>query len=720
MNRTESTLRVPAHCDLHFPRSVLRWDEAIPLGNGSIGCLIYGDGDPLRFGLDRGDLWDCTPAPHVLAPDYTYAELLSLIERGDGRAITDRFDNFYQTVPYPTKLPAGKFQLRYPDAQNVESALSLQRAEATATVKTPKGEGSLHVFIAANKPFGYLKMSGVLPEIELLPHDFTPEDGCGSSSLRRLGYPAANLLQRGSVRGFFQKTPDGGFALLIAEKQTEQGCEAVFTVLSCKGQNALPDEAFAEMERALALGYGAALADHLSYWEQFWNKSGLRIGDETLEKHWYLVQYYLGSCSRKGGLPMPLQGVWTADDGKLPPWKGDYHADANLQFSYYAPLKADRLPEFECLLDYYLPLCETKGKEFARSFFDADGECLPSVFALDGTSLGGWPMYATNLVNHVWMLHVLWEYVRYTGDPEAEMRILERLTEAERTVRRWLRVNGEGKRVLPVSSSPEIFDASLDAWLPELSNNDLALLRFLYRTLAEKKGDSVYAEILASLPDYAVGENGILIHPHLPVHDSHRHFSHLMCAFPMNDWDLSDPEKREILKQSVQTLCDYGSDYWVGFSFCWLADLYGRLGDGEKAALRLRQFTDCLCSQNGFHLNGDFKAVGLTKYRYRPFTLESNMMLAEALQEMLLQCHDGVIRIFPAVPEEWLSDCAFDGLLAYGNIKVSARAENGRTVRVTLHARRDAAVRLLNPFTGEIDSFPLRRGETRVLTEKDR
>lgn len=172
--------------------------------------------------------------------------------------------------------------------------------------------------------------------------------------------------------------------------------------------------------------------------------------------------------------------------------------------------------------------------------------------------------------------------------------------------------------------------------------------------------------------------------------------------------------------KSVQTLCDYGSDYWVGFSFCWLADLYGRLGDGEKAALRLRQFTDCLCSQNGFHLNGDFKAVGLTKYRYRPFTLESNMMLAEALQEMLLQCHDGVIRIFPAVPGEWLSDCAFDGLLAYGNIKVSARAENGRTVRVTLHARRDAAVRILNPFTGEIDSFPLRRGETRVLTEKDR
>ena len=126
---------VPTYCDLDFPSPISLWDEAIPLGSGLTGCLIYGDGAPLKLSLDRGDLWDCRPAPEVLDQNYTYEELIRLVREGKQREILDRFDMFYCNHPYPTKLPAGNLQLFFDGTTNVRSHLSLQRAEAEILVK---------------------------------------------------------------------------------------------------------------------------------------------------------------------------------------------------------------------------------------------------------------------------------------------------------------------------------------------------------------------------------------------------------------------------------------------------------------------------------------------------------------------------------------------------------------------------------------------------------
>ena len=69
--------------DLRFDQPIRRWDEALPLGNGFTGCLLWGDGSPLRFSLDRGDLWDLRLAPEVLDDGFTYAEMIECVKRGD-------------------------------------------------------------------------------------------------------------------------------------------------------------------------------------------------------------------------------------------------------------------------------------------------------------------------------------------------------------------------------------------------------------------------------------------------------------------------------------------------------------------------------------------------------------------------------------------------------------------------------------------------------------
>lgn len=102
--------------DLIFDQPITRWDEALPLGNGLTGCLLWGNGEPLRFSLDRGDLWDLRLAPEVLDAGFTYAEMIECVRRGDQEGLLSRFDSIYEKYPYPTKLPAGRLELRLGEA----------------------------------------------------------------------------------------------------------------------------------------------------------------------------------------------------------------------------------------------------------------------------------------------------------------------------------------------------------------------------------------------------------------------------------------------------------------------------------------------------------------------------------------------------------------------------------------------------------------------------
>ena len=77
-------------------------------------------------------------------------------------------------------------------------------------------------------------------------------------------------------------------------------------------------------------------APHAAWWARFWQRSSLTVPDLPVLQQYYLVRYFYGAASRRGAPPMPLQGVWSADAGSLPPWKGDYHNDLNTQMTYIA------------------------------------------------------------------------------------------------------------------------------------------------------------------------------------------------------------------------------------------------------------------------------------------------------------------------------------------------------------------------------------------------
>ena len=180
---------------------------------------------------------------------------------------------------------------------------------------------------------------------------------------------------------------------------------------------------------------------------------------------------------------MPLQGVWTADEGTLPPWKGDYHNDLNTELSYTHYLKANHLEEGECFLDFLWKLLD-EGRHFAKDFYGAEGCCLPGTMTIDGKPLGGWPMYSLSPSNQMWLAHAFGEYYRYTGDPLfLRERAYPYMRETGIFIKSLLEESEDGYLVLPVSSSPEIHDDTEELWLTPVSNYDLALMINLFESL---------------------------------------------------------------------------------------------------------------------------------------------------------------------------------------------------------------------------------------------
>lgn len=701
---------------LFFDQCISRWDEAIPLGNGKMGTLVWGGPEVLRFSVDRTDIWDRSTPLYTELPEFHYQNLVRLAREGKTAEIRNLFDAPYNH-PTPTKLPPGKILLSFKNSRNIVSQLKLENAEAHLTVETDESAISLQAICHATTGCGMIRVECERSEVEISlvnpefgdvsvaeQSNYDPEHReISQGSLKQLHYPMA---EKGKENGnpeiiwFTQKVDDifsFGIVVGILEKDGETTiCYRVVT--SVDSANYLED-AKNQIQNELQEGYEKLLESHKKWWSAYWEKSRVFLPDEMFEKQWYLTNYLFASCSRKGAYPMPLQGVWTADDGNLPPWKGDYHNDLNTQLSYTHFYKADHLEEGESFLDFLWD-SRTAARRFAETFYGTDGICLPGVMSIDGKPLGGWPMYSLSPTHQVWLCRSFEHYYRYTGDKKfLEEKAWIYFVESAKCITELLEER-EGYLYLPVSSSPEIHDDEQESWLTPNSNYDLALLRYLYQTLVEfaeilENGEAIkWQRILEKLPPLAVNEKKVLmLSPDESLQESHRHLSNAMAICPLNLYSYE--EEKEIIDATILDYERLGSGMWVGFSFPWMSHLYSVQKNGEGAYEQLRIFWESFCSPNGFHLNGDYMRRGYTTFHYRPFTLEANMFAADALQEMLLQTEKDELHIFPAIPEKWKKEeMEFQGFRGYDGMKVSARWIPEKGCEISIESNKKKQIRL--------------------------
>jgi alpha-L-fucosidase 2 len=419
--------------------------------------------------------------------------------------------------------------------------------------------------------------------------------------------------------------------------------------------------------------------------------------------------YKFGSATRPDTPPITLQGPWTADNGKIPPWKGDYHHDLNTELSYWPAYSGNQL---EGELGYVNWLWDTRktAKAWTKRFFNLPGMNVPMTADLQQEQIGGWHQYTHSATTAAWLAHHFYLHWRYSMDRQfLKERAYPWLKDTSIFLEAVTEMGPDGKRTLPLSSSPEINDNRLEAWFPTITNYDIALIRWAFETTAEladelgkTKEAKYWNKVLSEMPDLAIDPQTkkMLVAKDYPLKDSHRHFSHLMAIHPLGmiRWE-NGQQDRAIIKASMADLEQKGTSQWCGYSFSWLANMAARARDGRQAEKALEIFSTAFCLRSSFHCNGDQSGKGYSNARYRPFTLEGNFASAAGLQEMLLQSYSGTIIVFPAIPETW-KNVSFTTLRAEGAFLISATRRDGLTRHVKIQAEKKGTCRIENPFPG--------------------
>lgn len=690
-SRVSEKKEADASFQLNLQAPIEQWDEAIPLGNGMTGGLLWGADNEIRLSLDRGDLWDLREHPGFNAPGFNYDTVQRMANSGQSDLLNKQYA---RANDFPTKLPGCRLVVTLPENTRSQS-FHLDMLKGLGTVDL--GGKKIECFFSAVQPVALVKIPGGLKEFHLV----------ANQAVTKLGNQPASINSDENGTWLIQDAMLGfRYVFYVqARKMEYYTLLAISTTTNLETADPLA-LAIQQTKEALNAGYDRLQKEHEGWWDDFWSKSSVSIPDLKHQQHYNLVQYFYGAASRKGAPPIPLQGVWTADAGTLPPWHGDYHHDLNTQLTYWPYLTSNRFEEGESFLDFMWSL-KPVHEEFARDFYGTSGFVVPGVMALDGKPMGAWYQYTLAPTNGAWVAQSFYWHWRYTMDPRF---LKERAYPYCRGIAEGLiglmKPDQNGKLKLPLSSSPEIHNNSQQAWLTPNSNFDLSLICWILEANAEmakalnmEKEALRWQDLLAKMDPLPVDDDSgqLLVSPDEPLKESHRHFSHLMAIHPLGFLNVEGTDRdRMIINASLQQIDYLGTKSWCGYSFSWMACMRARVGQADQALKNLNDYLDCT-SRNGFHLNGVQTRKDLPAYKMRAFTLEGNFAAAQAVNEMLLQSWGGRIRIFPAVPDQW-ADVSFQQLRAEGGFLVDAVRKGGQTVKVKITAQVDQPLRFKNPF----------------------
>ncbi len=713
-SQSDEFIVIPRSTDMIFNKLSQSWDEGIPLGNATVGALVWQRDSVLRFSLDRTDLWDLRPVDSISGPNNRFSWVQEQVEKGDYLPVQKKFDWPYDMMPAPSKIPGAALEFNtssFGDVKNVHLYLN------NALCETSWNNGViLKTFVHASEPVGWFVFENLpdMIDISLVAPKYQTDGSVSNSDpvtgqdLRRLGYRQGKVVENESSISYHQEGW-GDFSYNVNVKWEKKG-SSLYGIWSITS-SMVDESAEKETEDALKRGVMKDYESHLSYWNNFWSASSVRVPDRILQRQYDQEMYRLGSASREDSYPISLQAVWTADNGKLPPWKGDYHHDLNTQLSYWPVYKGNHLKEG---MGYLNTLWNQRNvyKKYTRTYFECEGMNVPGVCTLTGEPMGGWIQYSMSPTVGAWLSHHFYLHWKYSADREfLKNRAYPFVSDVALFLEKITYLNKDGVRCLPISSSPEIFDNSINAWFKTTTNYDLALMKFAFGAASEmadaldmKDEAAHWNELYLQLPDFNVDNENVLTFAEGYSYDtSHRHFSHAMAIHPLGLLDYSQGEdSRKIIDATIKRLKDVGPDWWCGYSYSWFANMNARAFNGEGAAEALRTFAECFCLKNGFHANGDQTQSGKSKFTYRPFTLEGNFAFASGLQEMLLQSHTGVLRIFPAIPGGW-KDLSFDKLRAEGAFIVSAEMKDGKLNNVTIVSEQGGTLKVANTFGSEYE-----------------
>lgn len=668
------------------------------LGNGTLGALVYAVDEPCDF------------PHHALQVDISRADVA---DRGgtrtDGSEWWDKWDMRHKA----TRLHTGGFRLLTRGlTQAGPMRIDLAHAECRAEMQTShgadKGTIAARVLVAAEDPVTIVEV--VLSGAERRPR-----------FVRRAmpfpGWPAPQIVDRDGIRVEVQPLLDGEeYAVAWTELVTPTRV-VLFVALGVSprikrytrgatDQRSAADEAWDAVYAARAAGLPAIEQRHRDWWRDFHSRSNISLPDTRLEGFYTIATYTLGSTTRRGA-PFPdLTGPWSYGMAGPDDWAhcpGYPHIWLNLNAQMHFLLHTTSNHGNEC------------GEVLLRSLAMLADRLLgpnPDPAQVVATGGGcGYDFYSGDreekLGSHlVWLLHNAWLTTRYISNKEsvdAWRKLLPMLAGAVNELLARVKREDDGKFHLHHCQSPEYPPTSAFPKISVVGCTDscyeLSILRWglarLVEGLPQDPRAARWREVLHGLADYPQDERGLRIAREVPCELGHRHYSHMMMAWPFREWTVDDAAKAALLRQSLHTWLTNPPDGKGRTGFTWgaAASLAAHCGLGDQAWAHLNTYLDD-------------PPRGVMSRRFRNtmarewgICLETPLGAANAVLDMLLQSHGGVLRIFPAVPSTW-REAQFVDLAAEGGFTICARREDHQTAWVKVRSHAGESIRLNHGLQG--------------------
>jgi len=757
---------------LWYDKGAEVWKQGLPLGNGKMGAVIYGNAAREVWALTEATYWSGKPEETPFAPrDKADLEALrSYFWKGDYAAGEDRAAALLQSEKgnFGTHMPMCDLILAFADAcggglrreLDLETALYRFACEDATGIRrealASHADGVIAGSLSSDRPGG---VSFTLA-LEGRTERFASAADAASGVISFAGRATETMHSDGQcgvrAEGRVKVVARGGRVTERGGRLVVEGADAAWiyvaasTDYSKEGED-WRTECASAVDKAASKGYEKVREDHIADYRRLFGRMEVSLGDaaeggllptdERMSRlrdgagdpglfalFFQYGRYLTIAGSRKDSpLPLHLQGIWNDGEANRMAWSCDYHLDINTEMNYF-PTEAANLAECHLPLLRYVERLAEAGRRTARDFYAAPGWVAHVFSNAWGFTAPGWHYsWGLNVTGGLWLAEQLRIHYEYGLDDDfLRQTAYPVLKEAALFFLDYMTVHPEkGWLVTGPSNSPEnsfyvenardrSYALSMGATLDQVLVRDLFAfcLASAERLGADAELQVKLREAIRLLPPLQIGAGGQLqewLEDYGEAQPDHRHVSHLHALFPGAQVTLHDtPELAEAARRTLANRMDASELEDVEFTLALFAGGSARLGDGELALRQLSYLVGRLCFDNLL----TYSKAGIAGAESNIFVADGNFGGAAAFAEMLMQSHGGAIHLLPALPASWHTG-SIRGLRARGNAEIDLSWSNGALTGATIRAGSPLQAPLR--YANREIRLNLRAGETVVV-----
>ncbi|SER45500.1 alpha-L-fucosidase 2 [Gracilibacillus ureilyticus] len=720
------------------------WNEALPIGNGRLGGMVFGQVTNEKIQLNEDSVWYGGPRDR-LNPDAlpNLKMVRSLLADGKLREAEDLAKLSFSGIPKSQRHyePLGELNIHFKgldDYHEFYRELNLKTAIASTTFKTNNCQHHREVFTS------YPDQILVMRITSSKPNDLSFQLHLDRGNTRNFDttkqVSECSIIMSGETGGkdgiafsaLVKVIAEGGEVKTIGNRICVNETDSVTILLSAATSFRYSDpenQCVKVIENLKSADYAFLKKRHIDDYQQLFDRVELDISDQTgmhdnlptderlrklkqggtdlslISTYFHFGRYLMIASSRPNSLPATLQGIW--NDLMLPPWDSKYTININAQMNYWSA-EVCNLSECHLPLLKHIEKMRESGRVTAKKMYNCRG-----FTAHHNTDIWGdtapqdiyppasyWPLGAA------WLCLHLWEHYEYTCDDEYLTNAYETMKEAALFLVDFLVENKEGLLITTPSVSPEntyLLPNGEKGNLCEAPAMDSQIIYALFSSCIKASeileiDEDFRQELIhlrAKLPQIQIGKHGQIqewLVDYNEAEPGHRHISHLFALHPSNQISpTTTPDLAKAAEVTLKRRLSHGGGH-TGWSRAWIINMWARLQKGEKAYENIAELLKSSTLPNLFD-------------NHPPFQIDGNFGGTAGIAEMIVQSHNREIHLLPSVPEVWRNG-RVKGFKTRGGFEIDMEWNDHQLIWAKVRAVKSGVCRIRIPYHLKVSTNP--------------